>query len=52
MKRTLTLVLILSVLLSLLTSSHASAEEKVVLTIGDVASRSSNRYNADLGMWQ
>ena len=39
-------------ILLLLLLASASGESRPVLTIGDVTTRSGNRYNADLGMWQ
>ena len=50
MKRSLLFALTVSVFLLLLPYS-ASAEDRVVLTIGDTTERSGNRYNEDLGFW-
>ena len=50
MKRSLWFALTVSVFLLLLPCS-ASAEERVVLTIGDTTERSGSRYNEDLGFW-
>lgn len=50
MKRSLWFALTVSVFLLLLPYS-ASAEDRVVLTIGDTTERSGSRYNEDLGFW-
>ena len=51
MKRTL--LILLAALLGLLPlNGLASAEERVVLTIGDSTTRSGNRYDPNMGMWQ
>lgn len=50
MKRILSLIL--SAMLSLLLFFSAAGEERPVLTIGDISTRSGNLYNAQRGMWQ
>ena len=50
LKRVLALVLAGSLLLLLLPA--ACGEERPVLTIGDLTTRSGKRYDGDLGMWQ
>lgn len=54
MKRTLALILILSFFLVLLLPGTAFAEDRVVLTIGDVEDRSDTRMDGEnqLGLWQ
>ena len=54
MKRTLSLILILSVLLGAFTAFPAFAEERPVLTIGDITDRSDKRIDGDdqLGFWK
>ena len=51
MKRTLSIVPVVLLIL-MLCSGFASAEDRVVLTIGDSTTRSGNRYNSEMGMWQ
>ena len=50
----MSLVLLLSLLLILLLPYAAFAEERVILTIGDITDRSKNRIDGDdqLGLWQ
>ena len=54
MKRSLSLLLILLVFLALLPPGTAAAEDRVVLTIGDVEDRSGSRMDGEdqLGLWQ
>ena len=54
MRRTLSLILSLSILLILLLPGIADAESRVVLTIGDITDRSGSRMDGDdqLGLWQ
>ena len=51
LKRSLWFVLTASLFLLILPYS-VSAENRVVLTIGDSATRAGNRYNEELGLWQ
>ena len=57
MKRTLAFILSIFMILMLLpryasAGEPASAQERVVLTIGDSSVRSGNRYNENFGLWQ
>lgn len=54
MKRALVLALLLAVSMTLLPPRAASAEERIVLTIGDINDRSTRRIDGEnqLGMWQ
>jgi len=54
MKRSLSLLLILLLFLALLPPGTAAAEDRVVLTIGDVEDRSGSRMDGEdqLGLWQ
>ena len=54
LKKTLSLILALSILLTLILPGTAFAEDRVVLTIGDVEDRSGSRMDGDdqMGLWQ
>ena len=54
MKRSLSLLLTLLLFLALLPPGTAAAEDRVVLTIGDVEDRSGSRMDGEdqLGLWQ
>ena len=56
MKRFLSFLLTILLLLQLPCSAAAegsdASEDRIVLTIGDVSTRSGNRYNENMGMWQ
>ena len=56
MKRFLSFLLTILLLLQLPCSAAAegsdASKDRVVLTIGDVSTRSGNRYNENMGMWQ
>ena len=54
MRRILTIALSLAMLLTLLPPRTGSAEERIVLTIGDTADRSADRVDGEdqLGVWQ
>ena len=52
MKRTVSMITALWVLLMLLLPRAAFAEDRVVLTIGDSTTRSGSRFNPEMGMWR
>ena len=54
MRKTIALFLILSILLGLLTALPSAADDRIILTIGDISDRTSSRMDGEdqLGLWK
>ena len=51
MKKTIALLLLLSILLGLLTALPSAADERIILTIGDISDRTSSRMDGEDQLW-